>query len=303
MTLSDTSERLARFTAADGFVAALDQSGGSTPGALRDYGIPESAYSGEAEMFALVQKMRARIITSPAFSGDKVLAAILFIRTLDTPIEGRSVAEFLWATHRITTFLKVDQGLEPERDHVQLMKPIPDLGALLERAVARGVIGTKMRSLINGPSAPGVAAIVTQQFALADEIAKHGLLPIIEPEISIRSPNEAGAEDLLLPALQRALDALPPDRKVALKLTLPTRPDLYAALAGHPRVARLLALSGGYSRDEACRRLTATPGMIASFSRALLEDLRDQMSEATFDEALASAIDQIYRASVQKVAA
>jgi fructose-bisphosphate aldolase class I len=302
MTPTETAERWERFASAGGFVAALDQSGGSTPGALRDYGVPDSAYKNETEMFALVQKMRERIITSPAFSGDKVLAAILFVRTLDTPIEDQSVASFLWDTRRITTFLKIDQGLEPEHDHVQVMKPIADLDALLERAVAQGVIGTKMRSVITGPSKTGVAAIVDQQFSLAEQIAGHGLLPIIEPEISIKSPDEAGAEDLLLPELHRALDALPQDRKVALKLTLPTRPDLYASLADHPRVVRLLALSGGYSRDEACRRLATTRGMIASFSRALLEDLRDQMSQSTFDAALASAIDQIYRASVDKIA-
>jgi fructose-bisphosphate aldolase class I len=303
MTPSEKSERLARFAGDPGFVAALDQSGGSTPGALRDYGISESAYEGDDEMFALVQKMRERIIESPAFSGDKVLAAILFVRTLDTPIGGRPVASFLWDTRRITTFLKVDLGLEPERDHVQLMKPIPGLDALLERAAAQGVIGTKMRSVITGPSTAGVAAIVAQQFELAEQIAGHGLLPIIEPEISIKSLDEAGAEDLLLPALQQALDALPQERQVALKLTLPTRPDLYRPLADHPRVVRVLALSGGYPRDEACRRLAATRGMIASFSRALLEDLRDQMSQAAFDAALAGAVDQIYHASVDKTAA
>ena len=286
MTPSDRAERSARFAEGAGFVAALDQSGGSTPGALRDYGIPEEAYSSESEMFALVQKMRERIITSPAFSGETVLAAILFVRTLDTPIEGRPVASFLWETRRITTFLKVDQGLEAERDHVQLMKPIPDLDPLLERAVAQGVIGTKMRSVITGPSPAGVEAIVAQQFALAGQIAGHGLLPIIEPEISIKAPDEAGAEDLLLPALLRALDATPKGFDVALKLTLPTRPDLYRPLVDHPRVKRLLALSGGYSRDEACRRLSVNHGVIASFSRALLEDLRADMTAATFDAAL-----------------
>jgi fructose-bisphosphate aldolase class I len=303
MTRSDKSEQLARFAGGAGFVAALDQSGGSTPAALRHYGVPESAYKDEAEMFALVQKMRERIITSPAFSGEKVLAAILFVRTLESEVGGRPVAAFLWETRRITTFLKIDQGLEPEHDRVQVMKPIPDLDALLEQAVARGAIGTKMRSFIVGPSESGVAAIVAQQFKLADQIAGHGLLPIIEPEISINSPDEAGAEDLLLDALKRALDALPSSRDVVLKLTLPTRPGLYTALAGHPRVVRILALSGGYSRDEACRRLAATGEMTASFSRALLEDLRVDMSEATFDTALASAVDQIYRASVEKVSA
>ena len=303
MIPSNKPDRLKRFMGDAGFVAALDQSGGSTPGALADYGIPEDAYKSESEMFALVQQMRARIITSPAFSGQKVLAAILFVRTLDTPIDGRPVTDFLWETRRITTFLKIDQGLEAERDHVQLMKPIPGLDALLQRAVAKGVIGTKMRSVITGPSASGVAAIVAQQFDVAVQIAAHGLLPIIEPEISIKSPDEAGAEDLLLPALLRALDAMPEDFDVALKLTLPTRPDLYRALADHPRVVRLLALSGGYSRDEACRRLGANHGVIASFSRALLEDLRADMTEAAFDTALESAVDQIYRASVDKAVA
>jgi fructose-bisphosphate aldolase, class I len=300
MTPSEKSEHLARFADGAGFVAALDQSGGSTPSALRHYGIPDSAYDDEAQMFALVQKMRERIITSPAFTGDKVLAAILFVRTLDSQIEGRHAATFLWETRRIVTFLKVDQGLEPERDGVQLMKPIPGLDALLERAVARGAIGTKMRSVIARSSASGVAAIVAQQFELAEQIAGHGLLPIVEPEISIDSPNEAAAEDLLLAELRRTLDALPSNRDVVLKLTLPTRPGLYATLAEHPRVVRILALSGGYSRDEACRRLTVNPGTIASFSRALLEDLRADMSEAAFDAALAGAVDQIYRASVEK---
>jgi fructose-bisphosphate aldolase class I len=303
MTSSDKPDRLARFAQAPGFVAALDQSGGSTPAALRDYGVPDNAYGNEPEMFALVQEMRARIITSPAFSGDKVLAAILFVRTLDTPIEGRPVAAFLWETRRITTFLKIDQGLEAERDQVQLMKPIPDLDALLRKAAAQGVIGTKMRSVITGPSAAGIEAIVAQQFSLARQIAGHGLLAIVEPEISIKSADEAGAEDLLLPALLRALDGAPKEFDVALKLTLPTRNDLYKPLADHPRVKRLLALSGGYSRDEACRRLGANHGVIASFSRALLEDLRADMTAATFDAALASSVDQIYRASVDKAGA
>ena len=300
MTQRDKVEQLARFAGDAGFVAALDQSGGSTPAALGHYGLPESAYKDQEQMFALVQTMRERIITSPAFSGDKVLAAILFVRTLHSQIEGRSAAAFLWETRRIVTFLKVDQGLEPENDGVQLMKPIPNLDMLLERAVTRGAIGTKMRSVIARSSASGVSAIVAQQFSLAEQIAGHGLLAIIEPEISIDSPNRSDAEDLLLAELRRALDTLPSTRRVALKLTLPTRPGFYDALAGHPRVIRILALSGGYSRDEACRRLATNSGMIASFSRALLEDLRANMPAPTFDAALAGAVDQIYRASVEK---
>jgi fructose-bisphosphate aldolase class I len=298
MTRTDRSERLARFAHGAGFVAALDQSGGSTPAALHDYGVRESAYADEAAMFALVQGMRERIVTSPAFSGDKVVAAILFVRTLESRIEGRAAADHLWETRRIATFLKVDQGLAEQSDRVALMKPIPDLDAVLDKALALGAVGTKMRSVIAGPSPSGVAAVVDQQFALARRIADRGLLPIIEPEISIGAQDEAGAEDILLAALRPALDDLPSGLEVALKLTLPTRAGLYAPLARHPRVVRVLALSGGYSRADACARLAVNPGMIASFSRALLEGLRIDMTRPAFDAALRAAIDQIYRASV-----
>lgn len=297
--------QIARVTQAPGFIAALDQSGGSTPAALRQYGAPDDAYTDgaqtdEARMFALIQQMRERIMTSPAFTGTKILAAILFDQTMDSHIQGRPLPAFLWEERQIAAFLKIDQGLELERDGVRLMKPIPNLDGLLARAAGLGVIGTKMRSVINAPSPTGVAAVVAQQFALAARIAEHGLLPIVEPEISLDALHESAAETLLSAHLRRALDALPPDRQVILKLSLPSHADFYADLAGHPRVARLLALSGGYSRAQACARLSANHHMIASFSRALLEDLRYDTTPQAFDAALAAAVDQIYRASVDK---
>ncbi len=284
-----------------GFIAALDQSGGSTPGALRLYGIPESAYSGEAEMFRLVHEMRVRIITAPAFSGDKVIAAILFERTMDGQAKGKAVPSYLWQDRGIVPFLKVDKGLEAEADGVQLMKPISGLDELLARAVGLGIFGTKMRSVINLPSQAGIAAIVAQQFDVAARIAAHGLMPIIEPEVSIKSPDKAGAEAILLAELSRHADALPEGRQVMLKLTIPDVPDLYAGLIAHPRVMRVVALSGGYTRADACRRLAENHGMIASFSRALIGDLRHSMSEAEFDAALGEAIEEIYGASTRKV--
>ncbi len=283
-----------------GFIAALDQSGGSTPGALRLYGIPETAYSGDAEMFKLVHAMRERIITAPAFTGDKILAAILFERTMDGLAHGKPVPAFLWEDRRIVPFLKVDNGLAAESDGVSLMKPMPNLDALLERAVKLGIFGTKMRSVINLPSSEGVAAIVAQQFEVGDQIAKHGLMPIIEPEVSIKSPDKPGAESLLRAEILKRLDALPDGRRVMLKLTIPDEPDFYTPLVSHPRVARVVALSGGYTREDACKRLAANHGMIASFSRALAQDLRDSMSEAEFDAALASSIDEIFTASTVK---
>jgi fructose-bisphosphate aldolase, class I len=300
MALSADPAKIDRVATGAGFFAALDQSGGSTPGALRHYGIPESAYHGDDEMFRLVQEMRERIVTSPAFDGSKVLAVILFAKTMDSVIQGLPAPDFLWRQRGIVSFLKVDQGLEVEADGVRLMKPIPGLDALLADAVGLGVIGTKMRSVINSHSKTGIAAIAAQQFEIAAQIADRGLLPIIEPEISIDSPDEAGAEDVLLGELHKGLDALPSGRKVVLKLTIPTRPNVYASLIGHPRVVRVLALSGGYSRAEACRRLAATPGMIASFSRALLEDLRVGDSPQAFDAKLATSIAEIYAASVNK---
>jgi fructose-bisphosphate aldolase, class I len=284
-----------------GFIAALDQSGGSTPGALRLYGVADSEYSGDAEMFKLMHEMRVRIITSPAFSGDKVIAAILFERTMDGLAQGKPVPTFLWEERGVVPFLKVDKGLEAEKDGVSLMKPMPDLDPLLARAVKLGVYGTKMRSVINLASPTGVAAIVKQQFEIGEQIAKHGLMPILEPEVSIKSPDKAGAEALLLAELSRGLDQLPAGRQVMLKLTIPETPDFYAPLINDQRVARVVALSGGYTRAEACQRLAANHGMIASFSRALAQDLRRSMSDAEFNAALASAIDEIYRASAVKV--
>ena len=283
-----------------GFIAALDQSGGSTPGALRLYGIADSEYSGDAEMFKLVHEMRVRIISSPAFSGDKVIAAILFERTMDGLAKGKPVPSFLWEERGVVPFLKVDKELEAEKDGVSLMKPMPDLDPLLARAAKLGVYGTKMRSVINLASKTGVAAIAKQQFEIGEQIAKHGLMPILEPEVSIKSPDKAGAEAILLAELTKGLDALPAGRQVMFKLTIPEIPDFYAPLIKDKRVARVVALSGGYTRAEACKRLAANHGMIASFSRALAQDLRRSMSDAEFNAALASAIDEIYRASVVK---
>jgi len=291
----------AQMSSKGGFIAALDQSGGSTPGALRLYGVADSEYSGDAEMFKLVHEMRVRIITSPAFSGEKVIAAILFERTMDGLAEGKPVPTFLWEERGVVPFLKVDKGLEAEKDGVSLMKPMPDLDPLLARAAKLGVYGTKMRSVINLASKTGVAAIAKQQFEIGEQIAKHGLTPILEPEVSIKSPDKAAAEALLLAELTKGLDGLPAGRQVMFKLTIPETPDFYAPLINDKRVARVVALSGGYTRAEACKRLAANHGMIASFSRALAQDLRRSMSDAEFNAALASAIDEIYRASVVKV--
>ena len=293
-------EMMAQMSRKDGFIAALDQSGGSTPGALRLYGIPETAYSGEAEMFRLMHEMRVRIMTAPAFTGAKVIGAILFERTMDGEAEGRKVPTFLWQERGVVPFLKVDKGLEPERDGVSLMKPIPGLDTLLDRAVTLGVFGTKMRSVINHASPAGIAAIVAQQFEIGGTILAHGLVPIIEPEVSIHSPDKRGAEAILLAELTKQLDALPEGRKVMLKLTIPDVPDFYAPLSAHARVARVVALSGGYTRADACARLAQNHGMIASFSRALTEDLRHSMSDAEFDATLGNSIEQIYRASTVK---
>jgi fructose-bisphosphate aldolase class I len=292
---------MAQISGGNGFVAALDQSGGSTPGALRLYGIPDSAYSGDAEMFRLVHEMRVRIMTAPAFTGAKVIAAILFEGTMDGGAQGKPVPAFLWEDRGVVPFLKVDKGLEAEHDGVSLMRPIPGLDTLLERAVKLGVFGTKMRSVINLASKAGIAAIVAQQFEVAAQIAAHGLMPIIEPEVLIKSPDKPGAEAILLAELTRHLDAVPAGRRVMLKLTIPDLPDLYAALTRHPRIARVVALSGGYSRADACKRLAANHGMIASFSRALAEELRFSMTEAEFAAALARSIDDIYQASTVKV--
>ncbi|WP_367889642.1 fructose bisphosphate aldolase [Burkholderia sp. L27(2015)] len=292
---------LAQVCEKQGFFAALDQSGGSTPGALRLYGIPESAYSGDAEMFKLIHEMRVRVITAPAFTGDKVIGAILFEATMDGQALGKPVPTFLWEERGVVPFLKVDKGLETEADGVQLMKPTPGLDALLDRAGKLGIFGTKMRSVINLNSQSGIAAIVKQQFALAAQIDAHGLIPILEPEILIKSPDKPGAEATLLAELTKGLDALPDSRRVILKLTIPDVADFYRPLIEHPRVARLVALSGGYARADACERLASNHGMIASFSRALINELKQSMSDSEFNATLANSIDEIYSASVVKV--
>jgi fructose-bisphosphate aldolase class I len=294
-------QMLAQVREKQGFFAALDQSGGSTPGALALYGIPESAYSGDAEMFKLIHEMRVRIITAPAFTGDKVIGAILFEATMDGQAQGKPVPAFLWEERGVVPFLKVDKGLEAEADGVQLMKPIPGLDELLDRAAKLGIFGTKMRSVIKLNSANGIAAIVKQQFAVAAQIDAHGLMPILEPEISIKSPDKPGAEATLLAELSQGLDALPEGRRVMLKLTIPDVADFYRPLIEHPRVLRVVALSGGYTRTDACTRLARNHGMIASFSRALINDLKKPMSDSEFDATLALAVDEIYRASVHKV--
>ena len=294
------SQMMSQMSKKAGFIAALDQSGGSTPGALRLYGIPDNAYDGDVEMFKLMHEMRVRIMTAPAFTGDKVIGAILFEGTMDGIAEGQPVPTFLWKERGVVPFLKVDKGLEPEKDGVSLMKPIPGLDALLERAVSLGIFGTKMRSVINLPSPSGIAAIVAQQFDVAARIAGHGLVPIIEPEVSIKSPDKRGAEAILLAELTKHAEALPDGRQVMLKLTLPDISDLYAPLISHQRIARVVALSGGYTRDDACKRLAANHGMVASFSRALTEGLVKSMSNAEFNAALAQSIAEIYRASTVK---
>ena len=300
--MSTTKDQMAaQITGKGGFIAALDQSGGSTPGALRQYGIPDDAYSGDAEMFALMHAMRVRIMSAAAFTGARIIGAILFEGTMDGQAHGRPVPTFLWEERSVVPFLKIDKGLEAAGDGVRLMKPIPGLDALLARAVKLGVFGTKMRSVIDLPSQAGIAAVVAQQFDVAAQIAEHGLMPIIEPEISIGSPDKPGAEAILLTELTRKLDALPDGRQVMLKLTIPDVPDLYVPLIDHPRVARVVALSGGYSRTDACKRLAANHGMIASFSRALAEGLTHGMSDAEFEATLAHSIDEIYRASTVKV--
>ena len=293
------AEMTAKIAEGQGFIAALDQSGGSTPKALKGYGVEEGAWSDEAGMFALIHEMRVRIITSPAFTGEKVIGAILFERTMDGEGGGRPVPQALH-DRGVVPFLKIDKGLEDEANGVQLMKPIPGLGELLDRAKALGVFGTKERSVINLANPAGIAAIVKQQFEVAQQVLSHGLMPIIEPEVNIKSPERAAADAILLEETLKALDALPGDDKVMLKLSLPEQPGLFQPLVDHPRVLRVVALSGGFKRAEACVALAKNPGIIASFSRALLEDLRYQMTDAEFNAALAEAIDEIYAASTEK---
>jgi fructose-bisphosphate aldolase class I len=281
-----------------GFFAALDQSGGSTPKALLAYGIPESAWSGEEQMFTLVHQMRARLITTPSFNGDRILGAILFEGTMDREIEGQATADHLWNRKRVVPFLKVDQGLAEERDGVHLMKSMPNLPALLTKASTKGIFGTKMRSVINRANAAGIQAVVHQQFEVAAQILAAGLMPIIEPEVDIHSPNKAGAEALLKAALEEYLNALPANQRVMLKLTLPEQDDFYAELTNHPKVLKVVALSGGYSREEANERLSRNHGVIASFSRALVESLSARQTDVEFDAELDSTIQEIYEASI-----
>ena len=294
--LGMNTEQAEKIAHGDGFVAALDQSGGSTPGALRLYGVAEDAYSGDAEMFDLVHQMRTRIITSPSFDGERIIAAILFEDTMDRQIAQRPTADYLWGVKRVVPILKVDRGLAPEQDGAQVMKPITGLSGLLSRAVDNGIFGTKMRSVIALPGS-GLEAVVDQQFAVAGEILDAGLVPIIEPEITIRSPRKAEAEEQLKAALLAHLDRLDGGRQVMLKLTLPDSDDHYRDLVGHPGVMRVLALSGGYTRAEACARLARNHGVVASFSRALTEGLTAQQSDAEFDRVLDAAITEIAAAS------
>lgn len=298
MTDSATFDKmLAQIETGAGFIAALDQSGGSTPKALKGYGIEEDAWGSDEEMFALIHAMRSRIVTSPCFTGEKVIGAILFERTMDGEAGGKSVPALLWE-RGVVPFLKVDKGLEDEADGVQMMKPIGGLGELLAHAKALGVFGTKMRSVIASASQTGIAAIVQQQFAVAGEILDHGLIPIIEPEVSINSATRAECDAILLDELKKALDALPEGRRVMLKLSLPAKAGLFADLVAHPAVIRVVALSGGFSRADACVELAKNTGIIASFSRALLNDLKHQMSDEEFNASLGGAIDEIHSASV-----
>jgi fructose-bisphosphate aldolase class I len=280
-----------------GFIAALDQSGGSTPKALQEYGIPSSAFTDDEEMFGLVHEMRTRIITSPAFRADMIIGAILFEGTMDREIEGIGSAEYLWSKKQIVPFVKVDQGLEAEADGVQLMKPLTRLPDLLERAVSKGVFGTKMRSVVKEANPGGIDSILDQQFAVAQQILDAGLLPIIEPEVDIRSATRAEADEQVVTGIAQRLDQLPDGARVVLKLSLPARPGHYSDLVAHPKVVRVVALSGGFPRDEAVRELAKNPAVIASFSRALLEGLSADQDAADFDAALGETVEAIYRAS------
>ena len=291
-------EQFEKMKSAKGFIAALDQSGGSTPKALRLYGIDEGSYSGDEQMFDLVHQMRSRIVTSPAFNGERILGAILFEMTMDREIEGRGAAEYLWEVKNVVPFLKVDKGLADAADGAQLMKPMPGLDALLARAVDKGVFGTKMRSVIQLANKAGVDAVVGQQFEIGRQIIAAGLVPIIEPEVDINSPEKAAAEDLLKAALLDQLASLVDDEVVMLKLTLPTTDNLYAELVSHPRILRVVALSGGYSRAEANTLLARNKGVVASFSRALTEGLSAQQTEAEFNDTLDASIESIYQASI-----
>ena len=296
--MSTFDEQLETIRTGSGFIAALDQSGGSTPKALELYGIGEDAWTNEDEMFAVVHEMRTRILTSPSFDGGRILGAILFEGTMDRDVEGVPSAEYLWNVKRVVPFLKVDKGLADQQDGVQLMKPIPGLDQLLERARSKGVFGTKMRSVVKEANPSGIARIVRQQFEVAKQILGHGLVPIIEPEIDIKCPDKAEAEELLRDAVLAELDALGTDERVMLKLTLPEEPNFYRPCIEHPNVLKVVALSGGYSREEANARLASNNGMVASFSRALVEGLQAQQPDEEFDDDLGASIESIFQASM-----
>jgi len=296
------SEMTEKMREGNGFIAALDQSGGSTPKALKGYGIEEGAWSSDQEMFGLIHEMRARIITAPSFGSGKVIGAILFERTMDGTVNGKPTPQALIDVG-VVPFIKIDKGLEAEDNGVQMMKPIPGLDDLLERARGLGVFGTKERSVINSANMSGISVLVAQQFELAKQVLAHGLMPIVEPEVNIKRADRAESDDLLLTGILEELDELPEGLKVMLKLSIPAEPGKFDALVLHPKVLRVVALSGGFSREEACRQLAQNPGMIASFSRALLSDLRAQQSDEEFNDTLGTAIDEIYQASTQKVPA
>src|SRR5579862_1461207 len=294
-------EQMQKMKTQPGFIAALDQSGGSTPHALALYGIKENAWSNEEEMYGLVHQMRARIITSPSFTGDRILAAILFEGTMDKQIEGQPTADYLWNVKRIVPFLKIDKGLADETDGVHLMKPMPQLTALLKKANSKNIFGTKMRSFINEANAAGIQAVVNQQFQVAEQIIDAGLMPIVEPEVDIHCPEKTKAESLLRTAIFEKLNKLPGDQLVMLKLTLPERDDFYIDFVRHPRVLKVVALSGGYSREEGNNRLRRNHGVVASFSRALVEGLSVEQSDAEYDALLDEAIQSIFDASTNKL--
>ena len=296
-TLIINEQQLQKIKSSPGFIAALDQSGGSTPGALRAYGIKEDAWSNEEEMFAIMHQMRARIMTSPSFTGERILGAILFENTMDRDIEGQPTADYLWNVKRVVPFLKVDKGLDPEKDGVQLMKPMPGLAALLDKAKTKRMFGTKMRSFVKQANRAGIKDIVTQQFEAARQIIAAGLVPIVEPEVDIHCPEKAKAEELLKAAILDELNKLPAGQLVMLKITLPEKDDLYAGFVSHPKVVRVVALSGGYTREEGNERLRRNHGVVASFSRALVEGLSAQQSDAEYNALLDASIQSIFEAS------
>ena len=295
-------EMMAKMERGNGFIAALDQSGGSTPKALKGYGVDDGAWSNEEEMFELIHRMRCRIITSPCFGGGKVIGAILFERTMDGTVGGKPTPQAL-IEKGVVPFIKIDKGLADEANGVQMMKPMPELSGLLDRAKRLGVFGTKERSVINLANREGIAAVVAQQFDVARQVLAHGMVPIIEPEVNIKSPEREAADRILLEEILKNLDSISEGQRVMLKLSIPVQPNLFEPLVRHPKVLRVVALSGGFSREEACRELARNPGMIASFSRALLADLRHDQSDDEFDRTLGTAIDEIYEASTEKVPA